>query len=259
MRWSLCRCRGVSGFLIVLVILVCVPLEVLAVPTLQLYLEGGFYDNTDQSWVIVGEGDPLRIWAIGNVAGPGGKGMISDVRMVMAFSAGLNPVVTLTPSIASGYGGFWDPSEPQAPVLMTSTPQNGPARVPSHSVYGAGTDWVEFSLGDFTLDDSPVADFRESFPATPDKTGGQINVYEASFQGLSLGDVVHFDLHGMSDGNFRIAPFSHDARFVVGSPEVGPEPVPEPGTLTLMLLGVMGVTRGIKFHGSRRGGEGFFR
>ena len=60
-----------------------------AVPILQLYLEGATYDFATESWVLApggsSGGDPFRLWAIGNVAGPGGAGTISDVRLSIAY------------------------------------------------------------------------------------------------------------------------------------------------------------------------------
>jgi hypothetical protein len=48
-----------------------------AVPTLQVYIEGATYDDQDESWKITSPSNtPLRLWAVGDVAGPGGKGPI---------------------------------------------------------------------------------------------------------------------------------------------------------------------------------------
>ena len=46
-----------------------------AIPILQLYLEGGSYDAQTESWTITPlespPGEPYRLWAIGNLGGPG--------------------------------------------------------------------------------------------------------------------------------------------------------------------------------------------
>ncbi len=52
-----------------------------AVPLLQLYAEGATYDTEQESWVFTDtDGGPIdvRVWVIGNVAGPGSKGTIAS-------------------------------------------------------------------------------------------------------------------------------------------------------------------------------------
>ena len=48
-----------------------------AVPLLQIYIEGGAYDDATQSWIAAPEGSsgrqPFRLWTIGNVSGKGGQ------------------------------------------------------------------------------------------------------------------------------------------------------------------------------------------
>ena len=48
---------------------------VYAAPVLQLYLEGGAYHEATNTWVMVppgaSGGTPFRLWAIGNINGPG--------------------------------------------------------------------------------------------------------------------------------------------------------------------------------------------
>jgi hypothetical protein len=73
-----------------------------AIPILQLYLEGGEYDQNTESWVLEAssQGDPFRIWAIGNVDGPGGKGTIYDVRLAIAYDESLGDIeIRLTPNV----------------------------------------------------------------------------------------------------------------------------------------------------------------
>jgi len=70
-----------------------------AVPILQLYIEGAHYDFTSESWVAAPSGSSgggsFKLWTIGNVNGPGGAGTISDVRLSVAYGAGLTVNVTL--------------------------------------------------------------------------------------------------------------------------------------------------------------------
>lgn len=208
-----------------------------AVPILQLYVEGATYDNSTETWVLTG-GGTIRLWTIGNVAGPGGAGTIEDVKLSIAYAAGATPTFSLTPTTTNGYGGFADPSTAAAPTLLQtrtdgSTPLlGGGAPLPSHGEYGPETWWQEFLLGDFNRTDSHIADFIDGFPTVTYANAGQINVYEisvANFEGT-----IHFDLYDhVMAGNkakYKFAPFSHDA-------EAG-SPIPEPGTLALFGAGI---------------------
>jgi hypothetical protein len=209
-----------------------------AEPALQLYLEGATYDQGSDTWVASG-GDSVRLWTIGAV---GEVGTISNVRLAIAYDSSLTDVdFTLTPSTTGGEGGFTDPSTPGAPTLLQtvtdgSLPQlTGGGSIGNHGEYGDGTTWQEFALGDFTLTDSPIADFINSFP-TPTNKLGQINVYEITFTGADSSATFHFDLYdSVVSGNKAravFAPFSHDA-------EVNPPPVPEPASLATAGLGVI--------------------
>ena len=209
-----------------------------AVPILQLYLEGGTYNDQTESWELTppgsSAGEPFRLWAIGNVGGPGEKGAIENVRLSAAFSndaynAGLT-ISSINGSTTGGYGGFYDPSEPAsivnpslAEVHFGGTPTLGDGTsLPTHGIYGPDTVWQEFALGDFTLMDSPVGDFIDAFPTDLKPNAGQINVYEISVLN-GHGFTVHFDLYDtiVASNHSKFAPFSHDAD---GDANIVPEP-----------------------------------
>jgi hypothetical protein len=216
-----------------------------AIPLLQLYVEGGTYDPTTETWVASGSG-PLRLWVIGNVDGPGGKGRIDGVKLSIAYASGSPaPTFVLTSSTTGGYGGYTDPS-PAGPATHIQTVTDGSAPVladgsslPSHGIFGAGTSWQEFALGDFTLTDSPIADFISSFPTSAARSsGGQISVYEISTPGFSGG--IHFDAYGYYHSGGKkssiqaiFAPFSHDAEGTAPGTSV-----PEPATILLSGVGI---------------------
>ncbi|MDP2760606.1 MAG: choice-of-anchor N protein [Sideroxyarcus sp.] len=207
-----------------------------ATPTLQLYIEGSVYDSSDQSWVI--DASDFTLWVLGNVSS---DGTIFDVKLSAAYAtseAGAGSSISISPTQAA-LGILPAPGDPSpsaalspdssgdgnAPLLGNGTP------LPSHGVFGPGTSWESWALGDFTLTDSPIGDFTNGGcpdgPACEYPSMGQINAYNISITGYSS---VHFDAfdHIGAENHFkyRKAPFSHDA-----------VAVPEPGALSLTLLG----------------------
>ena len=207
-----------------------------AIPELQLYLEGATYDEPTETWVISDPASPARLWVIGAV---GDYGAIEEVRLAVAYDSTLSPAITLTPS-TTGDPDFTDLSAPDPPAyLQTVTDGSAPllsggGSLPSHGVYGSGTDWQEFMLGDFTLTDSPIADFIDTFPEPHDWKTGQINVYEFSAVG---GTGFHLDVYNHIAGATHgiKGPFSHDAGIII----------PAPGAVVLGVigLGMVGLAR----------------
>jgi len=217
-----------------------------AVPILQLYIEGATYDMASETWTLEtypGETGAVnfRLWVIGN---PNPRGPIYNVRLSVAYPAelrtdGYDLSFSFVPSTTGDLGGFFDPSVPPPPTLVqygaegTSPTIVGRSKLPPHGVFGPGTIWQEFALGDFALRDSPLGDFYEAFPH-PTGSCGQINVYEVSVfhtGGLSLvGTTLHFDAYGYVKRGRRqlpvFAPFSHDAEV---------HPVPNPSSVALLL------------------------
>jgi hypothetical protein len=174
-----------------------------AVPTLQVYIEGATYDDQEESWKITSPSNaPLRLWAVGNVAGSGSKGPIYDVKAAFAYSSGAGNVsINIASSTTNGLGGFTDPSAFAAPTLIATHSGGRPVRadgkkLAKHGVHGRNTDWQEWSLGDFTSTDSPIADFIDAFPQAPVEVSGQINTYEINVTGLVEGEWIDVDLYG---------------------------------------------------------------
>ncbi len=205
-----------------------------ATPTLQLYIEGSVYDSSDQSWVI--DATDFTLWVLGNV---GSDGTIFDVKLSAAYATSEVGAgsISITPTQAA-LGILPVPGDPSTSAALSpdsSGDGNAPlfgngAPLPSHGVFGPGTSWESWALGDFTLTDSPIGDFTYGEcpygPGCEYSSMGQINAYNISITGYSS---VHFDAfdHIGAENHFkyRKAPFSHDAA------------VPEPGALSLTLLG----------------------
>jgi hypothetical protein len=233
-----------------------------AVPILQLFVPGASYDGTERSWVVeVGPGRSLSLtlWVIADTP-------VERVRISAAYPAylrdgGKDLVFTITPTTTGGLGGFLDPSIPEGPlgpvygepgtVPLICEPSPGQTfYLPRHGIFGEGAAWQEFVLGDFTLDDSPIADFDGVFP-TPTDESGQINAYQVAVaypEPIPVGAWIHFDAYGeiLDSGGRRcgvFAPVSHDAELRV-------VPTPPMGTLLTALLGT---TFGVKFLGRRLG------
>jgi hypothetical protein len=200
-----------------------------AQPILQLYIEGATYDTDSESWVV--QSNNMRLWVIGNVDQ---QGTIHEVKLSAAFLTSETGTISLTPSTATL---LTDPSTPIAPVETLGVGADGTLPLmsdgrylPAHGIYGDGTSFRQWELGDFDQTDSPIGDFVNSFPASFPSTG-QINVYDVVITGYSM---VHFDAFNHVEGfNHAIkVPFSHDAGVAT----------PEPGTLMLLGAGLLGTS-----------------
>lgn len=246
-----------------------------AVPLLQLYVEGSTYDPDHESWVFdAALGETFTLWVIGNTAGPGGKGTISDVKLSIVYpdpnpGDGGSLDITIDPTTVSSdpfFDLFDDPSIPDQPIPTvvnedgdTPTLSDGSSLAP-HGVYGPGAEWQEFFLDDFDLNDSPIADFIDAFPTSATPEAGQINAYDITVAtSLNLDQIdLHFDAYDhVTAGNHAravFAPFSHDAGTGINEPEppVPPADVPEPATLALLSLGLAGIGIGFRRKRKRR-------
>jgi hypothetical protein len=206
---------------------VCGVDKAIALPTLQLYIEGATYDPTTETWVI-GKSE-FVLWVIGDVQK---FGTIYDVKLAAAVRSNESGTITLTPTTTSLVE---DPSSPPDPTPTENFPSpdgavpimHGGRPLPSHGIYGPGVKFFEWSLGNFTLTDSPIGDFTNGFPTEFPKYG-QINAYIVTISGFSW---VHFDAYGYivkpNPGKRPVfAPFSHDAEYT-----------PEPAAFVLLLFG----------------------
>jgi hypothetical protein len=247
---------SIAGLIAVYAVIAFTP-NASAIPALQVYIEGATYDDADESWKITSPSNvPLRLWAVGNVDGRGGKGSITDVKAAFAYSSGAgNVTIDITPTTTGNFGGFTDESVAVAPTLIaTHTDGSRPVRsdgkkLAKHGVYGRNTHFQEWALGDFTLTDSPIADFMYAFPEAPIEATGQINAYDINVTGLVEGEWIHIDLYGSilnSRGKVKsvFAPFSHDAEFtLLAAGPIGSTEVHAPGALVIFSAGLFFLAR----------------
>ena len=205
----------------------------LAIDELQLFIEGGTYDKSTQTWIT--NSSNFKLWVLGDVSK---KGTIFDVHIAAAYLTGEVGTISLAATTTSL---LTDPSTPGAPVLNNAVGADGTrpmmddgSLLPSHGIYGAGRSFHQYDIGDMNQLDSPIGDFNGSLPfptSFPDL--GQINVYDVTVTGYSM---VHFDAFNHIQARTRamsvFAPFSHDGE---GTPSV-----PEPASLLLLGLGMGG-------------------
>ena len=214
-----------------------------AIPELQIYIEGATYNSTSETWAT--SAGSFKLWVAGNV---GQKGAIDNVKLSAAVATGEFGSISLIPTMTSL---LTDPSTPGAPgynglSVDGAVPITGDGSpLPTHGIYGPGTSFYEWSLGNFTLTDSPLGDFSVIYPSTFPKSG-QINAYTVAVTGYSL---VHFDAYdhyttiqrgrgphaGEVTFHYLKAPFSHDAEANL------PAVVPEPTTILLLSSGLIGL------------------
>lgn len=192
-----------------------------AVPNLQLYIPGGTYDNSSETWITSSQS--FEIWVIASnldrLSSP-----IYDVTLTAALAQGVaaeDGALSITPVGGSTHN--YMASEYQ----FGNPPADGSdaGALPSHGIFP--TNYVEFLAASQTS--APYVDTYNM----PDN-GGPTNGNIFKFYVNTSYSMVHFDAYGYlkdHDGKFIKAPFSHDAEMTA---------VPEPASMLLFGLGLAG-------------------
>lgn len=214
----------------------------LAVPTLQLDINGGTYvgESSEQSTVT---NDPtFDLWALGDTSG---VNTAFDYYLSIALLPQNENVgdianlggVTINGTALSTLTGSADYGTP--PIETVS---NGGELGP-HGVF----DTYYYELAFSFAGDQTIASYD-----VPDGSAGPPNdtlfkhVFQVDASALASGYGLHFDLYtyGESNGNrtaiTESAPFSHDAAYCIGL-NCEPVKVSEPSTLALFGIGLMGL------------------
>lgn len=217
--------------------------QAFALPLLQLYIDGGTYDSTTQTWITTA--NSFDLWVIGNVSGAGGKGTITGLDDAdTSTAAGVTLVATVVGGTASmtftgttaSVAAVNDVDIPVGPILGARSGMGGHPDLAAHGIFTGANTWQEYDLGDFTNTNALIWDAQTGGPESATLSGGgQINVYSVSVTGDY--DLVHFDGFGYyRDGHkYTFAPFSHDAD------ANDAQTVTEPVSLLLLFSGLSGL------------------
>lgn len=211
-----------------------------AVPNLQIYIDGATYDTVSETWVI--SSSSFKLWVVSDGSA------IDDVKLTAAFLTSETGSITMT-GTTTGSAVFTDLSAASNPTVeFTSAdgaiPITGDgSALPAHGIYGAGTSFTQFGLGNMSGADAAITDFSGTGTLAATDMGS-INAYNVVITGYSL---VHFDafdhIVGSSHTKYVFAPFSHDGETGGGSTGGGGGggSAPEPMSMLLLGGGLLGI------------------
>ncbi len=229
--------RAVAVF--ALAVLGFMPAKAFAIPTLQLDIDGGTYDNTTET-IVTGSGDfTLYAYLIEN-----NSNRISDTYYL---SVALSPSISTSSSLGSfTYNGTTvDVTSGMVygvPPLETYLDAD-PGDLPTHGIYPTYYKEIAVTFSPSNTIEAYNTQDR-AISGDPIPTGTTGSMYYAAFDidisGLDPAYGLHFDLYNTSLARnsttdidvSKFAPFSHDA---------GTRQVPEPGTLLLLGSGLTGL------------------
>ena len=190
-----------------------------AVPTLQLFIAGGAYDNLTDTWVT--HSSTFDLYVIG----------ANDILRNVMVSMALDLPHSTNPNGTAGIGVNG--------TLYNHWTYGTPNLLPPHDIYPAW--YTEFNAGNYGFV-GRVGDVNDGYDPSNGylhhgHTWGQYRRFHITLDGT---DFSHFDAFLYTYGcnhrtRIEFAPFSHDAESSGGGT------VPEPGTMALFGLGSLGM------------------
>lgn len=243
-----------------------------AVPNLQIYIPGATYDTDSETWVIYSY--DYQLWVIG------AERDVADVKIALAVPKDESGSIELAwldttnldpdpvppgeqaATLAPGWSDYGDPAaqyliltqedaldidqyrdsygfggDPATPDPATyghaenDTPLMGDeSQVPPHGVFP--TDFYEYFIGGFNTNET-VYNYIPG-DEEEDTASGQIKAFDISVSGYTWVDIVAYNhvILGNNKAKYVFSPFSHDG---------GSTPIPEPATMLLVSLGLLGL------------------